>query len=151
MQFSLRQAETLDDAENMRLVRNSCREFMTRSPLEISREDQIEWFTSLDRDSIQPFIGFAGSRLAPMAYGLVRKIDGEWFLSGGLLPDWRGAGYGKMLFCGLTAHVHAKRANAYLEVRASNDRAINLYRSLGYGAFMVSNDRSVIFMRKDFR
>lgn len=151
MQFSMRQAETLDDAENMRLVRNSCREFMTRSPLEISRDDQIEWFMALDRETIEPYIGFAGSRLVPMAYGLVRLIDGMWFLSGGLLPEWRGMGYGNALFRGLTACVNRKRSIAYLEVRKDNSRAIRLYQSLGFTSYQESYERPVIFMRKDFR
>lgn len=148
MIFELRAAESLADAEAMRIVRNECREFMTRSPLEISRDDQISWFQALDRATATPFIGVAGSKAFPMAYGLIRLIDNKWWLSGGVRTNWRGVGYGRLLFVELTKRVHAMRRDAWLEVRKDNERAIRLYQLLGFS--YANEDEHVYTMRKGF-
>lgn len=137
--FDLWPAETLEHAEYMRRVRNECRQFMTRDTREISREDQIAWFQALDRDTTRPFFGLAidiKNGVASgdvLAYGLVRLIDNRWWISGGVLPEWRGHGYGRKLFEALTSIVNdGMHRTCWLEVRASNTRAYNLYRALGY-------------------
>lgn len=144
-------AETLAHAESMRVVRNACREFMTRNTHEITVEDQREWFTSLDRDT-QPFIGVVSMGHAgaeTIAYGLLRLVENKWWLSGGLLPTWRGQGYGRQLFAELTRRVHARRRTAWLEVRKSNGTAERLYRSLGF--IVIEDLGEILVMKQDPR
>lgn len=142
-------AETLEHAEAMRVVRNSCRTFMTRSTHEISVEEQVEWFRGLDRDQTAPYIGITADAPNPMmiAYGLIRQIDGKSWLSGGLTPEWRGRGYGRLLFAELTRLVLKRRKTAWLEVRKDNGAAERVYRSLGF--VQVEELDYAIVMRKD--
>lgn len=143
----VREAITLVDAEGMRIARNEGREFMTRSPFEISREEQAHWFSTLERTTTIPFV----ARLTPedmcIGYGLVRLIDGRWWLSGGLRVAYRGLGYGKRLFAALTERVHQKHKPAWLEVRKDNEAAIMTYRALGF-TFAEELDYAFV-MKKD--
>mgnify|MGYP001560155702 CR=1 FL=1 len=139
-------AETLAHAEAMRIVRNTCRAFMTNDPSEISAEDQHEWFTHLDRETTQPYVGFVETVVA--AFGLVRNVDGGWWVSGGLLPEFRGHGLGKALFEQLIARVSLKKRSTWLEVLRNNGRAERLYRSLGFVQIYANED--VITMRREF-
>jgi len=152
-QVIVRVAVSLDDAEGMRIARNDGREFMTRHPFEISREEQAHWFTTLERTTTIPFV----ARILPhpmppddacIGYGLVRLIDGQWWLSGGLRKPYRGKGYGKILFAELTKRVHDKHKPAWLEVRKDNEPAFRTYRSLG---FTIHEELDAVFVMKNDR
>lgn len=148
--FDLCPATTLAQAEDMRAIRNDCRTFMTRNAHEITRDEQIEWFTRLDFDTTMPFIGIVSSGIYganPIAYGLVRLIDDKWWLSGGLRKIWRGQGYGRELFAGLARRVHARKRTAWLEVRKTNGTAERLYRSLGF--VLVEDLGEILVMKQD--
>lgn len=142
-------AETLAHAESMRVVRNACREFMTRHTHEISVEDQREWFRGLDLAITKPSIGVISTDAGPeiIAYGLTRYVEGKWWLSGGLLPAWRGQGYGRQLFAELVRRVHARKRTAWLEVRKTNGTAERLYRSLGF--ILIEDLGEILVMKQD--
>lgn len=147
MSIIVREAVTLVDAEGMRIARNEGREFMTRQPFEISRDEQAQWFTMLDRVTTIPFVARITDEDVCIGYGLVRLIDRRWWLSGGLRKLYRGFGHGKTLFAALTRYVHDKHRRAWLEVRKDNEPAIQTYRSLG---FVVTEELdSALVMRKD--
>ena len=156
--FFLLVANTLEHAEHMRVVRNECRQFMTQDTREISREDQVTWFQALDRYHTRPFVGLTynihngQATGAVIAYGLVRKIDSRWWISGGIAPEWRGQGFGRELFSALTTIVTRGIGRAcWLEVHGDNERAFRLYASLGFvidPAPSASNAPGVLVMRK---
>jgi ribosomal protein S18 acetylase RimI-like enzyme len=127
-------ALSLDDAEIMRQTRNTCREFMTRDTHEISYDEQRLWFSTLDRQTILPYVYWIEVEVkAPIGYGLVRLIDESWWISGGLIPRARGQGWGKRLFQGLADIVTiGKQATCWLDVRASNYPARRTYESIGF-------------------
>lgn len=134
-----REAMTLNDAEQMRIVRNTCRAAMTRSTDEITPEQQITWWATLDRAKMQPFVFVVlvpevddGSLCSEqvVGYGLVREEDGRSWVTGGLLPEWRGQGLGTELFHFLMQHV--RMAPCWLEVREDNLAAQRIYTGLGF-------------------
>ena len=137
----LSRAMSLEDAEGMRVVRNSCREFMTNSTAEISKDEQERWFVSLDRSVVRPYIfkiDFEDKSLPRPycvvgGYGLIRLVDGRWWLSGGLLPELRGNGFGRILFSALADVVKfTEHKMAWLTVRQDNTKAIRCYESIGF-------------------
>lgn len=66
----------------------------------------------------------------PIAYGLISYDHNlQPWITGGILPGFRGAGYGKQLFSFLSNEWHFP---VYLEVLESNQPARNLYTSLGF-------------------
>jgi GNAT superfamily N-acetyltransferase len=141
MKDALIHVTRLDQAEEMRVIRNACREWMTNDRLEISREQQVQWFLTIQRqheegdESVLPFLYQPRPDHLfprPFGYGLLRKQDGKWWLSGGLLPEWRGKGYGKGLFGELADYVHALRETAWLTVWEHNERGLATYKSLGF-------------------
>ncbi len=78
-------------------------------------------------------VGYAGMLLAPNEGQIINVA---------VHPDARGQGLGRLLMQGLIAAAREKKlAVLSLEVRAGNERAIGLYRSLGF---------SVVGQRKNF-
>ena len=117
MKLKMIEAKTGEDFEAMRIIRNECASYMTGSTAQISRDEQILWLAPLDRTLVRPFVfetvqyrdalDVQTDRMtsvrstAVIGYGLCRKLpryDGTWWVSGGLLPNWRGQGLGKELF-----------------------------------------------------
>lgn len=117
-------------AEVVRQLRNSCREFMTRYTGNISEEQQQEWWAKRPED-LQLHLFRVGA--TNVGYGLIRSMDdgGErrpW-LSGGLAPEWRGMGFGSQLFAKL---VDVAGRPCMLEVRQLNNPAKRIYEKLGF-------------------
>lgn len=145
---TLVRAVTLEDAEAMRQIRNTCREFMTKDQREITAEEQIRWFQSLDLGNVLPFVfrehdSFESFKIG---YGLIRAIADDqtlhddhlpgrvrWWISGGLLRPWRGRGFGKQLFAQLANYVHDQlQMSCWLKVWFDNLPARRLYDRLGF-------------------
>jgi ribosomal protein S18 acetylase RimI-like enzyme len=126
-------ARDLDDADWMRIVRNECCEFMTRDTKYISFDAQHRWWENLDRTKTTPVLFWAEN--APVGYGIVRLDDEQrYWLTGGLLEDWRRAGLGEKLFRWLMTFVKdlTGQSVCWLEVRESNNAALKLYKKLGF-------------------
>jgi ribosomal protein S18 acetylase RimI-like enzyme len=142
-----RRASTLDDALAVAEVRNSCREFMTHDQREIGREAQTKWWKSLDHERLRLFL--LSVRGNPVGFGVVRSEENAW-LTGGLLPDARGKGLGGGLFQSLCEEAaQLSYPEVWLDVFASNIRAVRLYERLGFER--VSEQEGVIVMKKDLK
>lgn len=146
------------DVEAMRRVRNACRAFMTRNVDEISFEAQQAWWAALNAgdpnfETWRPFLAWDGATV--IGYGITwhgervakheipESVNG-WWLTGGLLPQFRGKGYGRWLFERL---IDIAGVPCWLEVRLDNARARLLYRSLGFVEVVSKNN--VIVMKKE--
>lgn len=129
--------------EAMRQIRNSCREFMTRDTREITEDEQAAWVEGLDRAAVCPCLLFVKGE--PIGYALLRKEGEQWWVSGGLLPEWRGRGWGTILF-GLLL-MKAPRP-VYLEVKLSNAKAVRLYAKLGFTPTKVEPENDLLVMVK---
>lgn len=138
--FTFRSVCFLDDYEHLRVIRNACREFMTRDQSEISPEMQMRWRESLpSTSSAYLFLDNA----MPCGYGLIRNDDEDSWLSGGLLAPYRGRRLGTVLFALLVSRAPKTPA---LEVLSSNARAIATYQKLGF--FVEKSGGGVLTMRK---
>ncbi len=88
------------------------------------------------RGLIGMFQRLSGQTPAPMivGYGGFWLIDGESHISTiAVHPDYRGRGLGELLLAGMLGHGMALKATySVLEVRVSNENAINLYRKYEY-------------------
>lgn len=135
---------TDEQAEVVRQLRNSCREYMTRYTGNISAEEQQQWWANRKDDrNVRLYLFRVGA--TAIGYGMIRLLDdtGELrsWLSGGLAPEWRGKGYGSKLF----AHLVRRAARpCMLEVRQLNVRARRLYEKLGFR--LVRTQQGVVTM-----
>lgn len=83
---------------------------------------------NLDHKETECFL-FLTSADAPIGCGVIRHDEeGDW-ITGGLVPHWRGMGFGRNLF---EAILKKAKRPAMLEVRCDNERARILYDRLGF-------------------
>jgi ribosomal protein S18 acetylase RimI-like enzyme len=159
VKLQMRPALGFRDFMLVRRIRNSCREYMTRDQSHISFPRQLLYFLRyhmVDRMSVL-YIG-EDEFHRPIAYGLISYDETltPW-VSGGILPGYRGHGYGRELFKYISEQWHFP---IWLEVLASNLPALKLYNGLGFletkRVPLIRNDRSgasrqetVITMRKN--
>jgi ribosomal protein S18 acetylase RimI-like enzyme len=136
-----------DDIETMRLIRNECRGFMTRDRREISCSEQCQWWSTLSHEQVQCYLFQYES--VNVGYGVVRAEisvqhpHGVAWLTGGLLPAYRGRGLGRALFQCL---IHLSSMQPWLEVLRQNERARRLYEELGFR--VVWEDGDVLTMTR---
>lgn len=119
----------------MREIRNECREFMTKDSTYITEEKQKEWFNNLNLFDIKMYLMYTSHRetiVDAIGYGYCRRDTNETYLTGGLIPQFRGKGYGRLLFSHLREQAKSFNLPITLEVLNTNIRAENLYKSLGF-------------------
>lgn len=131
--------------EYLRTLRNSCREYMTRSRDEILPEQQKEWFNSLS-DNLIPYVYIIDSK--PSGYGIIVYQNDCAFLTAALEENIRGQGFGRKIFSDLIDIAKQKVNKICLEVLKSNTRARKLYESLGF--VEVNRNDIVIFLEKEY-
>jgi Acetyltransferases len=119
--------KTYDEAEVVRKIRNSGREFMTKERNEITAKEQEDWWTHLDGNSNWIWL-FFDEDWKVIGYVYLRKGD-KTYASYCLIPKARGKGYGKEL---VEFSQWAAQEELVIEVLESNDRAIKLYRKMGF-------------------
>lgn len=133
MVFMPEKVYTTGDLLMAALIRNECREFMTRDRYEITVQNQVEWWNERTWDG-ELYLYYKDQYkdigYYPIGYGLRRFLDGKWWVSGGLIVGWRERGLGKELFGHLTGLQGS--TPTWLEVLTSNTRARKLYEKLGY-------------------
>lgn len=142
----LKRVQTAEEAESLRIIRNHCKDFMTRDTSYISENQQQKWFSTISAN-INVFILYEiefGVIVTPIGYGLIRKEIDQYIISGGLIPESRDKGYGKILFKYLLENVKSDLP-IMLEVLKSNIRAFSIYNKLG---FIVTNDDGYIITMK---
>lgn len=143
--------QTLEQAEAVRQIRNLCREFMTHDQAIINPEQQVKWFESIQgSEMILPFLFCPPLAGIGIGYGLVRFDTERWWISGGLLPSWRGKGLGTVLFGELADYVNDMNETCWLDVFESNTVAVKTYHKLGFVDDEVRADgySVVIVMRR---
>jgi ribosomal protein S18 acetylase RimI-like enzyme len=109
------------------MIRNECLEFMTRNQSRLTIERQIKWFNERPLTT-QLYTYQENGAHYPIGYGLIRLEDEKWLVSGGLAEGWRGKGLGGDIF----RHLASLRKETWLEVLISNERAVKVYKKLGY-------------------
>jgi len=148
-------ATSIIHAYHLMRIRNSCRGYMTNSQDKINILSQLKWFYT--QKEYECYLGYVGNK--PVAYGLiwvgntsvlVKNRKEHPYVSGGLLPKFRGQGLGRELFKFLTERACELRGYSYLTVFQYNRRAIQVYKSLGYSIVgEEGNTYHMIYQRKD--
>ena len=90
---------SLKDIFTVRSIRNSCCQFMTRDTRKIGIIEQLLWAIRYQKNKyFNIWCYLAVDERKTVGYTLVRRIDGKFWISGGLVPQARGRGLGKNLF-----------------------------------------------------
>ena len=142
-QIVFKRVTTSAEAENLRIVRNQCREYMTRSTDFITPEQQEEWFKTAFR-KYDLYIAYAiehGVCIVDAGFGVVHKNEDEFLLTGGLVLEYRDEGLGKVIFKFLVDQCH-KSLPIRLEVLKNNTRAFKTYEGLN---FKVTGENEKLF------
>lgn len=132
-QIVFKRVTTPSEAEMLRVIRNQCRTFMTRNVDEITPEQQQEWFKTAYK-KYELYIAYAvehGACIVDAGYGLIHLNEGEYLLSGGLVPEYRDKGLGSTLFKFLVDNCN-KQLPIRLEVLRTNVRALKTYEKLNF-------------------
>ena len=132
-QIVFKRVTTPAEAEILRTIRNKCREYMTRSTDFITPEEQEEWFKTAFR-KYDLYIAYAiehGVCIVDAGFGVVHKNEDEFLLTGGLVPEYRDKGLGKVIFKFLVDQCH-KSLPIRLEVLKTNTRAFKTYEGLNF-------------------
>jgi RimJ/RimL family protein N-acetyltransferase len=126
----VRPTASVFDALAMRKVRNTCRRFMTNDVETIGFVQQLAWWWLRMPEHTYPYIVETDD--GKVGYAIIKKAGNRGWLTAGLLPEWRGQGYGTEVFRRLTVYTEHMDLIPSLEVRMTNEPAIAVYRKLGF-------------------
>ena len=144
-QLVFKRVTTPTEAEMLRVIRNQCKDFMTRTTTEITFEQQQEWFKTAYK-KYELYLVYAveyGACIVDAGYGLIHLNEGEYLLTGGLVPSYRDKGLGSNLFKFLIDNCN-KQLPIRLEVLKTNVRALKTYEKLNFTT--VNENEKVYFM-----
>ena len=125
--------------EDLRVIRNECRLFMTNNTNIISEIDQMEWFSTL-KPNTKPYVFYMNGD--PIGYALTVTNNNITIISGGLSDKLRNHGVGKELFRSIISVCLTETIR--LEVLKTNQRAIKTYDSLGFTT--IGENENVFYM-----
>ena len=132
-QLVFKRVTTSNEAEMLRIIRNQCKNYMTRNTSEITPEEQLEWFKTAYK-KYELYIAYAiehGVCIVDAGYGLIHLNEKEYMLTGGLVPEYRDKGLGTNLFKFLIDNCN-KQIPIRLEVLKDNIRALKTYEKLNF-------------------
>lgn len=135
------------DVESLRIIRNLCKDFMTRNTSKISKEQQKEWYSSLDLNTNKLYLLHKihhGVISEQIGYGYIRIEDNSVLLTGGLIESERGKGFGTTLFNYLVQNCKAFNLPIKLELLKTNMIAFSVYNKIGFR--VIRDDGNIITM-----
>jgi RimJ/RimL family protein N-acetyltransferase len=142
--LQFREATTeLVDAEIVRTIRNSGRQWMTRDAREITPFEQAAWWAT--RDPVTCRIWIARIALTDIGYGLLRREGDRVWCSLAVLPQFRGQGYGSMIYRYLAL---ATPVDVWAEILADNTPSIRACLRAGFQIAYAQDKLAVLVYRK---
>lgn len=119
-------------AEELRVLRNECAEWMTRDTGQISAERQQQFYRDkVVTGKIEGFLMLDGGE--PVAYGLlIWDEEGRAWSSTGVKASRRGAGFGRAVTVENVRRAHARGVPMWAEVRRDNAGQQKICHSIGY-------------------
>ncbi len=142
--MDMRRATTDWDAEVIRVIRNSGRQWMTRDTREITYDQQQAWWKRLGLD--EPMrIWIASVALTDIGYGLLRFDAQQCWCSLAVLPRYQGQGYGTDIYRYLAASTDQ---DVYAEILADNTPSIKACLGAGYTIAYAMDKHAVLVHRK---
>lgn len=142
LQFRLATTE-LSDAEIVRAIRNSGRQWMTRDTHELTAVEQAAWWSR--RDPVTCPIWLARISATDVGYGLLRRENGRVWASLAVLPQFRGQGYGTMIYRYLALAVSV---DVWAEILADNTPSIRACLRAGYQIAYAQDKLATLVYRK---
>lgn len=138
-----RNATTEWDAEVVRIIRNTGRQWMTRDTREIGYGDQQAWWAR--RDPVTCRIWIASIAETDIGYGLLRFDHDRWWCSLAVLPRYQGNGYGRDLYQYLALSTDQ---DVWAEILADNTPSIKACLNAGYQVAYAMDKHAVLVHRK---
>jgi len=139
------------DVEQLRLIRNECKNFMTRNTSEILKEQQQQWYKNLNKEINELYLFNSvlfGVAVSSIGYGYIRIENDSVLLTGGITSSERGKGYGYILFDYLVKNAKKFNLPIKLEVLKTNTVALSVYNKLGFKA--TYDDEKLIKMEYNY-
>ena len=130
----LERVETPGQAEELRKLRNQCREWMTGDTAKITKDAQRAFYRlQIAPGKVKVLLLRIGGEA--VAYGALRPgPDGRLWMSCGVAEQARGKGYGTAIVREITRWGHELNPGpVMLEVRQDNWTARRVYARAGYG------------------
>jgi len=129
------QVKTFRDFMEVRRIRNECRTKMTNDQSHISIWRQFRFYYSYKFNRyITVYMWRGGLWNVCIGYGVIHRIGGKAWLTGGIGKGFRGLGFGEAVFKALISSLYE---DAWLDVLSDNIEALSLYRKLDF----VETDR----------
>ncbi|HEX7994424.1 MAG TPA: GNAT family N-acetyltransferase [Streptosporangiaceae bacterium] len=124
--------DSLDKAEQLRILRNECAEWMTNDTSRISADKQREFYRArVATGQVEGFLMCDDGE--PVAYGLIIwDSEGRAWSSTGVAVTARGRGIGREVTIENVRRAHARGVPMWAEVRADNAGQQKICRSIGY-------------------
>jgi len=121
-----------EKAEELRVLRNECSEWMTKDTSKISKRRQRKFFKQkILTGKIEGFLLYDNGK--PAAYGLVVWDDeGRAWSSTGVKTSSRGRGHGRNVTIEVVNRARAYGVPTWAEVRCDNAGQQRICRSVGY-------------------
>ncbi len=135
-----RLATTEWDAEVVRVIRNTGRQWMTRDTREITYDQQRTWWP---KRTCQIWIGRVAE--TDVAYGLLKFSSGDTWASLAVLPRYQGQGYGCEMYRYLAA---ATDQDVYAEILADNTPSIKACLNAGFQVAYAMDKHAVLVHKK---
>ena len=135
------------DAEDVRQIRNSCAAYMTGDNRELSPERQRAWWHGPERHRNAIWL-YSTPRGEAVGYGLIRMVEGRWYATLGLLPAWRGRGYGVDIYRHLVA---ACPGDLHVDVLLTNSRSARAAERAGFRLLAWTGVYATLVARKGER
>jgi len=142
--MTMRQATTEWDAEVVRVIRNSGRQWMTRDTREITYDQQQAWWARFSTEETMR-IWIASVATTDVGYGLLRLDARQWWASLAVLPRYQGQGYGTDIYRYLAASTDQ---DVYAEILADNTPSIKACLGAGFTIAYAMDKHAVLVHRK---
>ena len=128
----MKTVDSYEMAEELRLLRNACAEWMTGSTEEISASQQRAFFSEkIATGAVDAFLVY--SNAVPVAYGiLLWGPDGRAWSSTGVSPAARGRGLGTLVTVENVKRAHRRGVPMWAEVRHDNTGQQKICAGIGY-------------------
>ena len=129
----VRRIRSAEDVEQLRLLRNECRKYMTGTTKKIGKAAQKAWWAEAPR---RAYLLVDGDGKAH-GFVYIKWEDHRNWITLGLTDDLRGQGYGTMLY--------RTFVSAWARIRLDNEASIKAAKRAGYIA--VETDGETVVMK----
>lgn len=135
--------ETISDAQIVRMIRNSVKEYMTNHSSHITAENQVLWFQRHIKTNNKLYL-YIDHNYAPVGYGYLKYDDRVWATLG-LFEEFFNQGFGTEIY----KHLIEEGRDVWIEIFSNNSPS--LIAALKNGFNIESMNDKIVLLRKDIR